>query len=137
MTTAAVAAASMAMIVIVVSATGAGIVIQLTCQEVRYDLIAITTDTAVNCNIRFSKGHSGATADTAADEGIHTQRLQKASQRTVAVAAGIHHLRGYHLAVFYIVNFEIGSMAKVLEHQACLISNRNFHKLLLLFLIIP
>ena len=68
-----------------------------------------------------------AAADAAADQGVSLQLAQQARQSAVALAVGADHLAAHHLAVFHIVDLELGGVAEVGENKTILIGNCNSH----------
>lgn len=128
MAAAAMVAAGMVVTVVVVAATDTGVVGKLTHEQCLHRLVCITADTAVKPDVCICQRHLGAATDAAADQCVHTLRLQKACQRAVAVTVGVHHLGGYDLAVLYLIKLKSGSMSKMLEDLSALIGYCDFHK---------
>ena len=114
-------------VVMMVIAAGLSIEVQLPCQKCRHCLIGITADTTVDGNIRLFQSDPCTASDAAADQGIDTLLFQKACQRTVTAAIGVHNGTGYNSAVFRFIDLEASSVSEMLEHLPVFISYCDFH----------
>ena len=131
-TAAAVIAAGMLLpvvviVVIVVIAADIGIEVQRTGQEQGNCLIGISPDTAVKLDAGLVQRHLGTAADTAADQNIGMKTAQQICQCAMTAAHGINDLGGNDLAVFHIIDLELGTVAKMLENITAFVSNCNSH----------
>ena len=128
-TAAAVIAAGMLLtvVVIVVIAADIGVKVQSAGQEQGYCLISIPADTAVKLDAGLVQRHLGTAADTAADQNIGMTTAQQICQCAMTAAHGINDLGGNDLAVFRIIDLELGTVAKMLENITAFVSNCNSH----------
>ena len=114
-------------VVIVVIAADIGIEVQRTGQEQGNCLIGISPDTAVKLDAGLVQRHLGTAADTAADQNIGMKTAQQICQCAMTAAHGINDLGGNDLAVFRIIDLELGTVAKMLENITAFVSNCNSH----------
>lgn len=114
-------------VVIVVIAADIGIEVQRTGQEQGNCLIGISSDTAVKLDAGLVQRHLGTAADTAADQNIGMKTAQQICQCAMTAAHGINDLGGNDLAVFRIIDLELGTVAKMLENITAFVSNCNSH----------
>lgn len=135
---AAVAAAGMTFSVMtVVRTVDIGIEAEVSCQEVHNSPVRIAGAAAVKPDASLCQRHLGATADTAADQNICVQTSKQIGQSTVATAVGVNDLGSNDIAAAHFVNLELLGVTEMLEDLTVSISNRNCHKRLYSFLIIP
>ena len=129
-------AVSMAAVVlaalVMVIAHGVRIVVQAALQQRIHRRVRISGHAGIKLDARLSQSHSGAAADSTADQCIHAVSSQKSRQRFMAVAACAHHLGRNHRIVRNLVNLEGLTVPKVLEYLLILICYRNFHSDILL-----
>jgi len=115
MTSAAVAATIMVVTMIMMIASDIGIKHQLTGKQSLHSLIRITGNAAEQLDPCLLQRHLRATADAAANEYIDALGLQKACQRTVTGAVGIHDLRGLNSIALDLVYLKLRGVTKMLE----------------------
>ena len=116
-----------AMFMIVVAAADIGVKVQLTGKESFYSFVGLAGNAAVKADVGSCQCHLCAAADAAADQNIGIQCAQNTGQCAVTAAVGVHHLCGNHLAILYIINFELLGVAKMLENHTVFIGNCNSH----------
>jgi len=125
-----VAAAAAAVVLaapMVVIADGVGVKLQGSVEKCLYSLVSHTDDTGIEHHAGLCQCSAGAAADTAADEHISLQLLQKGRQSTVTAAVGRNDHRIDDLTAHHIIYLELLGVAKVLEDLAVFISNRDTH----------
>ena len=116
-----------AMMMVMVVAADIGIIDQLTLYQRFRSRVRAAADTAEKLNTGCIQRHPGAAAYAAADQNIHSQRLQNTGQGSVTASIGIHHLGRNDLALLNLVNLKLLSVAKMLEDLAVFISDCNSH----------
>ena len=100
------------MIMVMVAAADIGIILQAVGEKCLHSIVSIPTDTAKNPDSSLRQRHLRTAAYAAADQGIHPLLPQKACQRAMSIAVGIHHNGGLHFSVFHLVKLEAGGMPK-------------------------
>ena len=129
--TAAVVAANMtfAMVMVVMAALHIGIEVQFVFQESSHSGIRISGYSAIKLDTCRRQSSLSATADTAADQNIGTQRIQDSGQRAVSASVGVHNLGSNHTSILYVIDLELCGVTKVLENLSVLVSNCNSHSI--------
>ena len=115
------------MVVLVVVAHRVRVIGQLPRQPVRHRLVRRALHAGVEGDPGLGQSRPGPAADAAADQRLHPVGRQKARQRPVAAAVGIHHPAGRHGTVFDLIELELSGVPKMLEHLAVLIGYRENH----------
>ena len=125
----AVAAAAMAfaVVVIVVIATNIGVEFQSACQKQSNCLVCIAPDTTVEFDAGLLECHLCAAANAAANQNICLHSLQQTCQCAVTTAHGVNNLGSNDLAIFHVIDLELGTVAKVLENKTVFVSNCDSH----------
>ena len=82
---------------------------------------------AVKADAGRCQGGLGAAADAAADQGVGVELAQQGRQGAVALAVGADHLAAGDLAVFHVVQLELGGVAEVGKDAAVLVGDCNSH----------
>lgn len=124
----AVAAAVVALALLVVMIAGhIAVHGQSALQQLLHHCVGAAGRACVYRDARLGQRLARAAADAAADQHLHTLGLQKARQRTVALAIGVHHLAAGDLLALGLIQLELLGVAKVLEYVAVFVSNRDFH----------
>ena len=118
---------ALAVCVIVVAAPDIGVVAERPRQQCVYRRVRLAADAAVEPDARLCQRRLRATADTAADQGIHALLHQKARQYAVPTAVGIHDLCTDNLAFRDLIELKLRGVTKVLENLSIPIGNCNFH----------
>ena len=90
-------------------------------------IVCTPTDTAEQLDSCLHKGHLGATANTSANEDIHTEVRKQSCQRAVTASVGVNDLGLYNDAVLDIIHLELCGVAKVLEDFSVFVGYCNFH----------
>ena len=107
---------ALAVCVIVVVAPDIGVVAERPRQQCVYRRVRLAADAAVEPDARLCQRRLRATADTAADQGIHALLHQKARQYAVPTAVGIHDLCTDNLAFRDLIELKLRGVTKVLEN---------------------
>ena len=129
------AAMSFMMMLSMMAAYRIRIVIQSSRQELLHFLVRIAGTPRIQINPGLGKRCSGAAADTAANQHIHSAAQQKSRKSAVSLAVGIHDLRRHNLTILYMIHFKLLRMPKMLEHLSVFIRYCNFHLNILSFFI--
>ena len=108
--------AALAVGVVVMITVDIGIVCKRACQQGVHRRVRLAADAAVEPDARLCQRRLRATADTAADQGIHALLHQKARQYAVPTAVGIHDLCTDNLAFRDLIELKLRGVTKVLEN---------------------
>lgn len=125
----AVVAAGMAFAVAlaVVVTVDVGVIAQVAGQQRVHRGVGVPAHTAVEADADPGQGDLCAAADAPADQRIHAALHQKAGQRPVAAAVGVHDLRPADLSVGDLIDLKGLGVAKVLKDLSVFISHCDFH----------
>ena len=107
---------------------------QLPVHKVLGRLVHVPGDAGDGGDVQGLQGLNGPRANAAADHGADAQPPQQAGQGTMALPVGAHHHGGAHLSVYDVVDLKGLCLAKVLEHLAVVVWDREFHVGILQFL---
>lgn len=81
----------------------------------------IAGDAGIELNAGLGQSHPGAGADAAADELLHAETMQEASQGAMAAAQHRYHFRADHLAVFSFCHQELAAVSEMSEYLSVFI----------------
>lgn len=109
-------AAAVALIVVVVGAVNIRVEDEPACQIVCHSAVGTAGKAAEHLDAGLHQSYLRAGADAAAENNIGTLLYQETDQRTVALPVGGNHLRPEELSVFGLIEFELCTPAKMLEH---------------------
>ena len=108
------------------AAHGIRIINKLPCKKCRNIGIRISGSSRIKRNPNLCQRRSGASADAAADQGIHIPLLQEACQRAMSAADCAYYLGIRYFPVFHIIDFKILTMPEMLEYLSVFIGYCNF-----------
>ena len=111
----------------VVAAVYVRIVSKSPCKKCQNRFVRVSGNAAVQLDASLCQGILCASADSAADQSIHTVLPQKSCQSAVAAAVGVYDFRRSDLSIFDVIDLKLGSVSKVLKNLSIFISNCNFH----------
>ena len=120
-------AAVMILSLLVMAAPHIGVIGQPAPQQGRHSLVRFPSHTTIQLNAAGLQRSAGPAANAPADQRVHSQRLQYAGQRTMALSIGIHHLGSLDFPRLHIVDLELPGVSEMLEDFARFISNRDSH----------
>ena len=130
MATAAVRAAGVAfavMMLTVMIAFDSRIISKLARKQSLDSFVARAGNTAAQRDACLCKCHLCAAANTAADQKLRTEILEKRGKRAVSAAVGVINLCGNNISVFHFIELEFRCVAEMLEDLAVFVCNCNFH----------
>ena len=90
-------------------------------QQCLYRCVCLTGHTAVQPDSGLCQGHLGASADSAADQGIYAMLQKKACQGPMAASVGVYHLLPGNSPVCDLIDLELLRVSKMLENLSILI----------------
>lgn len=111
----------------VVVAVRAGEVFEVAVEKLLDGLVRFAADAAVERDARFAQRHLRASADAAADQRVHAVEFQKARQRAVTAAHGVHDALRKDLSILDVVQLELGRVAEMLENHAVFVGDCDSH----------
>lgn len=112
----------------VVVTADVGVIAQVAGQQRVYRGVGVPAHTAVEADAGPGQGDLCAAADAPADQRIHAALHQKAGQRPVAAAVGVHDLRPADLSVGDLIDLKGLGVAKVLKDLSVFISHCDFRR---------
>ena len=104
-----------------------GIISQVSFCQCLGSFISTAGHAAIELDSCRCQRHLCAAANSAADQCIHIQRSEHASQSTVTAAVGIYNFRRDNLSILNIIDLKLSSVAKMLENFSVFIGNCNSH----------
>lgn len=114
---------TMAMLLVVVTASYVGIEFQRTIEQILDGFIGTTRNAAIEINRSGRQGLFRSTADAAGNDGIDFLGLQETDQSTVALTIGVDDVSLDDMAIFDIIDLEFFRMAEMLEYIPIFIRN--------------
>ena len=96
-------------------------------QQLLHRRIGAAGRACIHRDARLRQRLTCAAADAAANQHLHALSLQKASQRAVALAVGVHHLAAGNLLALRLLQLELLGVAEMLEYIAVFVSNCDLH----------
>ena len=119
--------AAMACFVVMVSAVDVRVKNQLAGQIVGHGAVGCAGKAAEQLDASLHQGNLRTGTDAAAEDDVCALLDEEAYQSTMALAVGGNDLGAQELAVFGLVELELGRAAKVMEDLAVFIGNCDFH----------
>ena len=106
-----------------------GIIVQAACGESFRRGIRAAGHAGIQLYSCFVQRHPGASADSAADQGVRLDCLQKTGQCAMTASVGLRNLLPDNCPVFHVIQFELFGMAEVLEDFPLFVGYCNSHDL--------
>ena len=126
--------AMVALAVVVVVTMGVGVKAELSGQIICYCRVCRAADPAEQLDACLHQCYLRTGADAAAEHNFCAMLYEKARQCAVALTIRRDDLGAQELAVFGLIELELCGAAKVLEHLAVVVWDREFHVGILQFL---
>ena len=113
--------------VVVMITPNIGVEVQFACYQCFCCCISVAGNTAKQLNTTFGKCHLGTAPDTAADQNIRIQRMEKFGKRTVSLTVCVDDTTLHYLTVLNIVNLKLLGMSEMLINVAIFVCYCNSH----------
>ena len=127
MAAAAVISAGMLGAMIMMAATGRGIINKISAEESVYHIIGFASYAAHDNNTGLVQCHPGTAADTATDQQVYILLGKQTCLCTVTASVCVQNFLAKDLPCLDFINLKSRCVAKMLIHQAVCVSDCDFH----------